>query len=374
MRAGLIDVGLVAVSASYSALTVYADTQAESKWIVTMIAAAGLLLRRRWPYASLLLTLPGFAWGFAVFAMMIALYSVAYKEPRLGRVVVAAVVSCLATPSWSFVIMNLRPDLAAVQSLWTAVLFATLYSAAPAALGVAVRTTEVLRAEVLRVRILQDQRTRSAAEKMLERERAVLAREMHDVVSNQVSLIAVQAGALQVSGPDEQTRVFAGTIRRLSVTTLDELRAMIEVLRAAGGTDRSPAPQPTLEDLSALIDECGIAVDAQIGIEQIVPIAHQRAAYRLVQEGLTNARKHAPGAGVSLRITASRDELCVELLTGSATAPPLDLPSAHHGLIGLRERAELLGGALEAALRDNGTHLLILRIPLPAPERPARRS
>ena len=365
MRAALIDIGLVVLSASYSALTVYADVQAESKWVLTMVAAAGLLLRRRWPYASLLLALPGFAWGFAVFAMMIALYSVARMETRLRLVVLAALISCLAAPSWPLALTGMRADLLTVQSVWTTTLLAVLYSLAPAALGVAVRTGEVLRAEILRVHVLQGQRARLAAEQLLERERAVLAREMHDVVSNQVSLIAVHAGALQVTGPDEQTRQFAATIRRLSVTTLDELRAMIEVLRAAGGTDRGPAPQPVLEDLAVLIEGSGITVHAELDVEGPIPLAHQRAVYRLIQEGLTNARKHAPGAPVSISLSRSPDELLVQLSTGVATAPSLYLPSSRHGLIGLLERAELLGGVTEATRHADGTHLLLMRLPLP---------
>ena len=366
MRAALIDVGLVVLSASYSALNVYFDTDAGSKWVLTMIAAAGLLLRRRWPYASLLLALPGFAWGFAVFAMMIALYSVARREARLRRVIAAAVVSCLATPSWTLVFQGMRADLITLQSIWTATLFAVLYSAAPAALGVAVRTQEVLRAEVLRVRVLQEQRSRLAAEQVLERERAVLAREMHDVVANQVSLIAVQAGALQMGAPDERTRSFAATIRRLSVTTLDELRVMIEVLRAAGGTDRGPAPQPALEDLPVLIEDSGIAVTARTRVDGAVPLAHQRAAYRVVQEGLTNARKHSPGAAVAVELLEDGAELTVEVRTGRTDAPALELPSSRHGLIGLRERAELLGGSLEHGPLEGGGHLLRMRLPLPA--------
>ncbi|WP_065961626.1 histidine kinase [Curtobacterium sp. UCD-KPL2560] len=376
----LIDVVLVLVSASYSALSVYSDADAPSKWVLTMIAAAGLLLRRRWPYVSLVLALPGFEWGFAVFAVMFALYSVARSERRTAWIVGAAVVAFCCSPSWRGMTTGMRLDLSTLQSLVTAALFSALYVAAPTALGVAIRVGAELRQEIRERAALQQQRARLAAEHALERERAVLAREMHDVVSNQVSLIAVQAGALQVASPDATARRVAATIRGLSVTTLDELRAMIEVLRAAGGADRGPAPQPTLADLPGLLEQSGIAVDTHVELDRPLPSAVQRAVFRLVQEGLTNARKHAPGAAVHLTISTSGTRVSVELVAEPPQGPPLDLPSAHHGLVGLRERAELLGGSLERHLGDDGTHTLRMTLPAPrtttgppAPDQPDRR-
>jgi signal transduction histidine kinase len=367
-----IDVLLVVVSASYSALSVASDADAPSKWVLTMIAAAGLLVRRRWPYVSLLLALPGFAWGFAVFAMMFALFSVARHERRLPWVLGAAVVAFCCSPSWQSMFAGLRADVASLQSLVAAVLFSGLYVAAPTALGTARRTGAALRAEIRQRAELQEQRTRLAAEQALERERAVLAREMHDVVSNQVSLIAVQAGALRVASSDATAREVAGTIRSLSVTTLDELRAMIEVLRAAGGTDRGPIPQPTLEDLPELLGGSGIVVHSRLQTDHPLPSAVQRAVFRLVQEGLTNARKHAPGADVHLAITTTGARVTVEFTADPPLAAPLDLPSAHHGLIGLRERAELLGGTLNRVLERDGTHTLRMVLPLTTSSGPIR--
>lgn len=352
-----IDITVVLISAVYSALSVYADADAPSKWVLSVIATAGLLVRRRWPYVSLVLALPGFAWGFAVFAMMFALYSVARREQRLRWTIGASVVTFCSTPSWSLVFHRLGFNLGTAQSLFTSVLFAVLYVAAPAALGIAVQTGAELRVEMERRVALQQQRTRLAAQQALERERAVLAREMHDVMSNQVSLIAVQAGALQVASGDPVAKDVAGTIRSLSVTTLDELRAMIEVLRAAGGTDRGPVPQPTLEDLPGLLSGSGIVVHSHVELDRPLPTAVQRAVFRLAQEGLTNARKPAPGAEVHLRIVT-------EPVAEPGRGPALDLPSAHHGLVGLRERAELLGGTLTRTLHEDGTHTLRMTLPV----------
>jgi len=95
------------------------------------------------------------------------------------------------------------------------------------------------------------------AQAVLARERTQLAREMHDVVSHQVSLIAVQAGALQVAAKDAEAKEAARTIRSLSVTTLDELRTMVTLLRASGGSVTELTPQPTLADLHKLVESSG---------------------------------------------------------------------------------------------------------------------
>lgn len=358
-----IDVLLILGSATYSAVSVYSDTYAGSKLALTMLAAAGLLIRRRMPYLSLALALPGFAWGFAVFAVMFALYSVARYEHRVGRVVIAAIVTFCAAPSWVLMLRTLDFNLSTAQSLITAALFAGLYVIAPVALGIAIRRGAELRQEINRVKILHQERSKHAAEQALERERTVLAREMHDVVSNQVSLIAVQSGALQVASTDPTARTVAETIRSLSVTTLDELRAMIEVLRAAGGADRGPMPQPTLEDLPGLLTGSGITVHTDLHVDRPLPTAIQRAMFRFVQEGLTNARKHAPGADVHLSITTTGSRAAIELVAEPPRHAPLALPSAHHGLIGLRERAELLGGSLTRSLTKDGTHTLRMMLP-----------
>lgn len=358
-----VDVLLVLVSATFSAMSVYSDTYAGSKLALTMLAAVGLLTRRRRPYLSLVLALPGFAWGFAVFAVMFALYSVARYEHRVGRVVIAAIITFCATPSWVLTLRTLDFDLTSAQSLITAALFAGLYVIAPVALGIAIRRGVELRQEIDRVKVLHQERSKHAAQQALERERAVLAREMHDVVSNQVSLIAVQSGALKVASTDQTARTVAETIRSLSVTTLDELRAMIEVLRAAGGADRGPMPQPTLEDLPGLLTGSGITVHTDLHVDRPLPTAVQRAMFRFVQEGLTNARKHAPGADVHLSITTTGNRAAIELVADPPRQAPLALPSAHHGLIGLRERAELLGGSLTRSLAKDGTHTLRMTLP-----------
>jgi len=173
----------------------------------------------------------------------------------------------------------------------------------------------------------------------------------------------VQAGALQMASPDEQARDVARTIRGLSVTTLDELRSMVEVLRAAGGHRRELAPQPTLADVDRLVADSGIEVTCRLDLPATLSPSQQRAVYRTVQEGLTNARKHSTGAAVAVTGLVDAGQVVLHVDAGAATLPLLDLPSAHHGLTGLGERAELLGGTVTSETHDDGSHRLTLRFP-----------
>jgi signal transduction histidine kinase len=172
----------------------------------------------------------------------------------------------------------------------------------------------------------------------------------------------VQAGALRVTAADPGVRESADTIRKLSVQTLEELRQMVGVLRADGGHVPQLAPQPRLADIAGLIGECGL--DARLELDglgaQQWPDPVERAAYRTVQEALTNVSKHAPGASVRVQLTPWGDGLYLAVRNGpSPAAPPAtDLPGGGHGLLGLRERAELLGGVVQAAPTDDGGFLV----------------
>ncbi len=240
----------------------------------------------------------------------------------------------------------------------SAVLYGLIFATAPWALGELVVTRRELSRRLAEI----DER---AAREALERERAVLAREMHDVVSHQVSLIAVQAGALQVTSTDDPTRSAARTIRELSVRTLDELRSMVEVLRTAGGSVREDAPQPGVRDLDGLTAGCGLAVRSSLQVPDDLPAPVQRAVFRAVQEGLTNVRKHAPGAQVAVVVAHDGERTRVEVRNGPATEPAQALPSARHGLLGLRERAALLDGQVDAAPTQDGGFALVVTIPDP---------
>ncbi len=210
-----------------------------------------------------------------------------------------------------------------------------------------------------------------AAEEARAAERRRIAREMHDVLAHRLSLLSVHAGALEFhpDAPAEEVAEAAGVIRESARTALEELRSVIGVLREDRGESLTQAPQPTLADLPALVEEsqaAGMRVSARIEPGDVAPpAAVGRTAYRIVQEGLTNARKHAPGAAVTLTVRASVGDLQVEVrsLAPVAVVAAAPLPGAGTGLIGLAERVSLAGGELEHGVDPDGAFVLRARLP-----------
>ena len=167
---------------------------------------------------------------------------------------------------------------------------------------------------------LRDRAERAEAEQQLrveqarQQERARIAREMHDVLAHRISLLSLHAGALefQPDAPPEEVARAAGVIRASAHEALEDLRAVIGVLREEPTTAIPERPQPTLADLPALIEEsragrhAGALRRSSSPDVDAVPAATGRSAYRIVQEGLTNARKHARGAAVDVTVDGAR--------------------------------------------------------------------
>ena len=212
----------------------------------------------------------------------------------------------------------------------------------------------------------------SAGDEARAAERRRIAREMHDVLAHRLSLLSVHAGALEFNpdAPAEEVAAAAGVIRESARAALDELRGVIGVLREDGGEGLTAPPQPTLADLPALVEEsraAGMRLTARIeSSDAPAPAAAGRTAYRIAQEGLTNARKHAPGAAVTLTVRAPDGALEVEVRSLAAVAvagPGSALPGAGTGLIGLTERVSLAGGELEHGVDPDGAFVLRARLP-----------
>lgn len=200
------------------------------------------------------------------------------------------------------------------------------------------------------------------AEQAITAERTRIAREMHDVVAHRVSLMVLHAGGLEVSATDRRTVEAAGLIRTTGREALAELRGILGVLRDDSGASAPTAPQPVLADLDRLVGEwraAGMTVTRQdTGQGPPPPAAVQRTAYRVVQEGLTNAAKHAPGAAVTVRLHRDERRLEVEVANDPASVPASPMPRSGFGLTGLRERVALAGGRLSAgACPDGGWRL-----------------
>lgn len=193
-----------------------------------------------------------------------------------------------------------------------------------------------------------------------ETERLRIAREMHDVLAHRISLVSLHAGALTYRDdlPREKITEAAHVIQESTALALEELRGLLGVLRNTG-TDDQRSPQPTLEHLPILLAEAratGVSVAVEFsGIEtsreqplvQGLDETTSRVAYRVVQEALTNARKHAPGEPVRLRLTRDGGSLLVESHNRISENTPA-APSSRMGLIGLTERVELAGGAVDS--------------------------
>jgi len=228
----------------------------------------------------------------------------------------------------------------------------------PGAVGIYVRT----RAQLLSA--LRERAERAEAEQELLARDAVLtertriAREMHDAVGHRVSLMVLQAGAIEMAAADRQrVEQLAGQVQTAGRQALDELRQMVGVLRA-GETDDAPlAPQPGLDALARLVEEsrqAGMAVElAGLPDESGVDPATSRAAYRIVQEALTNAAKHAPGAPVSVSVQRPAEQLVVRVVSGPGRVSE-PAPGGGFGLVGLAERVRTLGGRLTVGPRLDG--------------------
>ncbi|MEV3966736.1 sensor histidine kinase [Streptomyces sp. NPDC050698] len=240
-------------------------------------------------------------------------------------------------------------------------------------LAISLFTVVVILAAALRGRRearaqLVEQTTLTAEERArrtLLEERSRIARELHDVVAHHMSVISIQAQVaphLVENPPDELKDNLAG-IRQNALEALTELRRVLGVLRSehpgpgepfAGPGDASTphAPQPTLDRLEALVENtraAGREVVTDIsGERRPLPPGVELSAYRIVQEALSNALRHAPGARITVRLAYQPDGVEVEIVNGRPTAPPPPSAGAGHGLLGMRERVAMLGGTMTA--------------------------
>ncbi|MGW1023792.1 sensor histidine kinase [Streptomyces sp. NPDC002577] len=324
-----------------------------------LTAASALLLRRRLPLLTFVLTMPSVMLSDAIFAALAALYTLSSLSRNRVLLAVCALALTLGDMT-SFPSPNL--DLFHPPTLITLV-YTAATAVAPVFLGQLVQVRRDLSLRLAEISEARDHERLLTAQAVLAKERAQLAREMHDVVSHQVSLIAVRAGALQVGTRDAEAKEAAATIRRLSVQTLDELRHMVSVLRDSGGRLTELTPQPSLADLRRLVDGSGIEAELVTHLPASLPPTVQRAIYRTVQEALTNVRKHAPGATATVRIAHKRGAVRVTVTNSAPTRPPFPLPSARYGLVGLRQRAALLGGTVTSGPTSDGGYELCLELP-----------
>ncbi len=331
------------------------------------LCCLGVWLRRRWPV------------GLAVVAGVVGVYSTSVAGVALVALftvavhrrfaVVARIVAGYAL--LPFLTLLVRPDVPVAN--WSEIVLGVVFAFAVLAWGMFVRARrQSLRERAGRVEAEQELRVAEARQG----ERNRIAREMHDVLAHRLSLLSLHAGALELrpDAPPEEVARAAGVVRASAYQALEDLREVIGVLRA--GVDRSDEtperPQPTLADLPDLVDQSQragmrVRLDCQTDALAAVPAGVGRSAYRIVQEGLTNARKHAPDGEVAVTVRATPgDGVTVEIRNPyPAETSPVSIPGAGIGLIGLTERAALAGGRLEHGPTPTGDFRLRAWLPWP---------
>jgi signal transduction histidine kinase len=241
-----------------------------------------------------------------------------------------------------------------------------------------------------RLRVQEHVSAAERAQRALLEERARIARELHDVVAHHLSVIAIQAEAAPYRVPDPPealTRSFV-TIRGNAREALTELRRLLGLLRA-GASSEEAGPQPTLaglDDLVANVRGAGLAVTTAIhGTRRALPPGVELSAYRILQEALSNALRHAPGADVRIDVAYQPTELALRVVNGppqqrpavplspspnpspSSSPGPDHGPPGHgpgHGLLGMRERAAMLGGELTAGPQPDGGYAVAAVLPV----------
>jgi signal transduction histidine kinase len=212
------------------------------------------------------------------------------------------------------------------------------------------------------------------ARQAVSEERLRIARELHDVVAHSMSVIAVQAGTgrMVIDDDVEHARRALAAIEETSKRALNEMRRLLGVLRADTPDAVALAPVPTLEDLDRLVSsavEGGTPVELSVdGDRRKAPAGIELAAYRILQEALTNVRRHAAGAPARVHLSFEAAELMVTVENPLADGQP-ETNSGGHGLLGMRERVSLYGGTFEAGPHPDGTFKVSARIPY---EREAR--
>jgi len=324
------------------------------------LCAGALVARRRRPLRVALTLLPfGALSVMATGPILVALFTVAIRR-RAGLTLMLLGIVHVGTGVVYFLLQDDPP-----YPLWIDVAMRVLTGLAAIGWG------QFLRAYRRLARSLHDRADRLIAEQQLRveqarlTERARIAREMHDVLAHRMSMVSLHAGALEVrtDARPEEIAVAAAAIRSSAHLALQELRTVVGVLRQ-GPTGPPEPPQPGLADLPDLLDSArtsGMSIDYTSRLAEVEPAAGPspvlgRTAYRLVQEALTNAHKHAPGASVEIVLdgTAGRDLriLVINPLHGTPTgdagnAGTERLPGAGTGLVGIGERVALAGGRVE---------------------------
>jgi len=324
-------------------------------WVfpLALLSGATAVVVRRWTWPLCAVAVVGWLSYSFWPPMMVASYYAALRWRIRWAVVLYLVVS---------VALVVFPIVAGTQTVINGVRFGAIFIPLmiifPFAAGLWART---------RRQLIDELRARNAtlAAQARAEERTRIAREMHDVVAHRVAMIVLHAGGLEVSATDERTVQEAALIRTTGREALNELRHVLGVLREPGA---APSAQPlpvNLDELAAQTRLAGASVGLRTeGDLADLPAPVTRSVYRLVQEALTNVVKHAPGAHAEVSLHRESGSLEVTVVNGPPTRRAVAMPSSGLGLIGLRERIDLLGGEFEAGRLPDGGFRVSARLPV----------
>jgi signal transduction histidine kinase len=329
------------------------------------LAACGLLwFRRRWPAGiAVAMVVPMVLSRSAQLVGIVSVYNVSLRRSPRVALIVAALHQVAVI---GFALVWTRP-----YPLWAVFAWLLTYHIAAVALGMYARARSQLIAS-LHERVAHAEATQKLlATQARQAERARIATEMHDVLGHRVSLMALQAGALEIRPdlPPEEVRATAGLIRATARQALTELRDVIGVLRDGEEPDAPRAPQPTLSDIGRLVGEyrqagLDVQLDMRVATAESVPGPLGRDTYRIVREALTNVSKHAHGMAATVSVSGCAGEGLQVMVRNpmlvTLPRPPGQavLPGTGSGLTALAERVAVAGGSLQHGPGPDGDFVL----------------
>jgi signal transduction histidine kinase len=339
--------------------------------LLSLLQTIPLAFRRRAPLPVFLLIVIGvcvyYAMGYEVtdgtLATFVGVYTVAAHENRSRSLIALGVLAVAMTWYWVFRAEPFDPT----TPIWIGILAVLSWS-----LGEYVKARRAYTTEVETLAEQLDQARELEARQAVWQERARLARELHDLIGHTVNLMVIQAGAGRRtirSDPGVAERALH-TIESTGREALDELDRLLGVLQTEEDEPDVP-PLPGLDQVRALagrFEDSGLAVEVSIEGQQVpLPRSLDQSAYRIIQEALTNALRHAGGAIAHVAVRYRDNQLELEVADDGRQNPgPRDHPGGGRGLIGIRERVAMFGGDLDAGPRPGGGFLVRCRFPLTA--------
>lgn len=350
-------------------------------YALLVVSGLAIAARRRWPVEVFVITAAASLTYYAVdypdgpgwVSLFVAIYTVALRgDGRRSLVVVSAGIAIL-TFGWLASSVDLQP-----REAMGWVFFRIGASVMSAALGESIRSRRVIAEDALERAELAERARDELARARVDEERLRIAREVHDTVAHAIAIINVQAGvtAHVLDKHPERARDTLEAIAQASSNALEEMRSILGVLRDEGDAS---APRPWLTELDQLLAtarEAGLEVTADLDLgDAPMPTAVGSAAYRILQESLTNVIRHAGPARV--RVTISRTATGLELRVaneggGPTATPPRTTSGEGRGLTGMRERCRLLGGDVAAEVVPDGGFVVTARLPMNPAEAVAR--